>query len=130
MNDVMLPWPRPRRPGQDNQGNKADQTEQTPDAPRYEIQRVDGPDATGPVEVLPITGPPWSAAPGRRGLLGAGIASSVAAALLLGGCDDGGSESPSSPSPTHQLVPDSESIEPLAGLLRHAHVGGTADVSH
>ena len=90
MNDVMLPWPEPRRP-------KKDRPEQAQAAPHYEIQRVNSDGSTGPVEVLPITRPPWSASSGRRGFLGAGIASSVAAALLLGGCDD---DDPKPPSPS------------------------------
>ncbi len=94
MNDVMLPWPRPRRSGKDQPDPG-----QPSGAPRYEIQHMAQEDPTSPVEVLPVTRPPWTATSGRRGLLGAGIASSVAAALLLGGCDDGGSEPASSPSP-------------------------------
>ncbi|MET9863066.1 hypothetical protein ABZY93_27950 [Streptomyces smyrnaeus] len=91
MNDVMLPWPEPRRPGKAGAG-------QPQPAPHYEIQRVNADGSTGPVEVLPITRPPWAAKSGRRGFLGAGIASSVAAALLLSGCGDDDSKSPSSPS--------------------------------
>ncbi|MFE1098322.1 hypothetical protein [Streptomyces smyrnaeus] len=92
MNDVMLPWPEPRRPGKAG-------AEQPQPAPHYEIQRVNADGSTGPVEVLPITRPPWAAKSGRRGFLGAGIASSVAAALLLSGCGDDDSKSPS-PSPS------------------------------
>ena len=33
----------------------------------------------GPVQILPITRPPWNACADRRGFLGAGIATSVAA---------------------------------------------------
>ncbi|MGP3991019.1 hypothetical protein [Streptomyces sp. 3N207] len=101
MSDVMLPWPEPRRPGKDGK----DRTAENKTAPHYEIQRVNADDSSGPVEVLPITRPPWAAKSGRRGFLGAGVASSVAAALLLSGCsDDSGSGSPSSPTPS-----DSES---------------------
>ncbi|MBO8194516.1 hypothetical protein ITI46_23060 [Streptomyces oryzae] len=117
MNDVMLPWPEPRRSGQDRK-------KQTPPAPHYEIQRVNDDGSTGPAEVLPITKPPWAATSGRRGFLGAGIASSVAAALLLSGCsDDSGSSSPSpsdsdssyspySPSPTDSDDPWSDTPTP------------------
>ncbi|MGI5349787.1 hypothetical protein ACQEU8_16580 [Streptomyces sp. CA-250714] len=100
MNDVMLPWPEPRRPGKDNGGKDKGGSGKGEPAPHYEIQRVNADGSTGPVEVLPITRPPWAAKSGRRGFLGAGIASSVAAALLLSGCGDDDSKSPSSPSPT------------------------------
>ncbi|WP_314171411.1 hypothetical protein [Streptomyces winkii] len=106
MNDVMLPWPQPRRPrkpgsegnGTEGAGSGQAGSEGARSAPRYEIQRVNADGSTGPVEVLPITSPPWAAKSGRRGFLGAGIASSVAAALLLSGCDDDDPKSPSSPS--------------------------------
>ncbi len=73
-------------------------------APHYEIQRVNVDGSSGPVEVLPIVRPPWNAASGRRGFLGAGIASSVAAALLLGGCgtDEEPQAPPSSPTPSSE----------------------------
>jgi hypothetical protein len=114
VNDVMLPWPEPRRPraggnardegGSRDEGAGKSQSgagkPQAQAAPRYEIQRVNADGSTGPVEVLPITSPPWAAKSGRRGFLGAGIASSVAAALLLSGCDDDDPSSPSSPSPS------------------------------
>ncbi|UNZ18465.1 hypothetical protein [Streptomyces sp. 891-h] len=101
MNDVMLPWPEPRRPRKDGEGRgDGERKRAAPSAPHYEIQRVNADGSTGPVEVLPITKPPWAAESGRRGFLGAGLASSVAAALLLSGCSDDGSNSPSSPSPS------------------------------
>jgi hypothetical protein len=101
MSDVMLPWPDPKRPGrpggQEGQGRPGtDEAGQARPAPHYEIQRVNSDGSAGPVEILPITKPPWAAKSGRRGFLGAGVASSVVAALLLSGC--GGEEHPDSPS--------------------------------
>jgi hypothetical protein len=87
MPDVTLPWPQPPRRRRDDSQPKAP-------VPHYEIQWVCNEGPPGPIEVLPITKPPWDAESGRRGFLGAGIASSVAAALLLSACSSG-SKSPS-----------------------------------
>ncbi|MFC4909822.1 hypothetical protein [Actinomadura gamaensis] len=70
-----------------------EQAEAKPSAPRYELRSVMDDGSAGPVEVLPIVRPPWDAKAGRRGFLGAGIASSVAAAMLLSAC--GTKENPS-----------------------------------
>ena len=104
MSDVMLPWPEPKRP----QKERPDKDRL---APHYEIQRVSNDGSTGPIEVLPITRPPWSAEAGRRGFLGAGIASSIAAALLLSACNDNESESPPTPPPSDELTSPSYPTE-------------------
>jgi hypothetical protein len=98
MSEVMLPWPEPKRP------DKV-QPEKGRSTPHYEIQRISNDGSAGPVEVLPITRPPWAAQMGRRGFLGAGIASSVAAALLLSACNDDTSKSPPTPSPSEEYPP-------------------------
>ena len=82
MNDVMLPWPEPRRTAAEKPGAGK------PGAPHYELQRVYGNGAAGPVEVVPIIRPPWKAKAGRRGFLGAGTASTAVLALLLTGCEN------------------------------------------
>jgi hypothetical protein len=87
MPDVILPWPQPPR-------RRRDDSQPKPSVPHYEIQWVCNEGPPGPLEVLPITKPPWDAESGRRGFLGAGIASSAAAAILLSACG-GGSKSPS-----------------------------------
>lgn len=92
MSNVPLPWPEPKRPA-NNRPRPAQP------APHYEIQRVYDNGSTGPIEVVPITRPPWSARSGRRGFLGAGIASSLALTALLSACRDG-SRSPSGTSTT------------------------------
>jgi hypothetical protein len=100
MNDVMLPWPEPRRPRKD----KVEQAQPAQAAPHFEIQRVNadaGDDSDERVEILPVTRPPWAAKAGRIGFLGAGVASSMAAAMLLSACSsEDDSEPPFSPSPS------------------------------
>ncbi|MEV5576167.1 hypothetical protein AB0L06_39565 [Spirillospora sp. NPDC052269] len=118
MSDVMLPWPEPRRPRKD--GEEGVRKDAPKAAPHYELRQVLDDGSAGPVEVLPIVRPPWEAKAGRRGFLGAGIASSVAAALLLSACGDrsngpsGDTDSPGdsggpsdSPSDTPYSPPDS-----------------------
>jgi hypothetical protein len=111
VSDVMLPWPGPRRRADDGPRR----------APHYEIQQVFDDGSGGPLEVVPITRPPWSAKAGRRGFLGAGVASSVVLGLLLTGCNDGSSSSTST-EPTSSPTGDT-------GTTGTGNLGGTSSPS-
>jgi len=87
------------------------------------MEGADEGDTAAPAEVLPVTRPPWAAQAARRGIVGVGIASSVAAALLLSGCDEEHPHSPSSsptptdsdswsPTPTDTDTPDPTDFDP------------------
>lgn len=106
MNEIMLPWPEPRRPRHSDDDRRPAKPADHP-APHYEIQRVNDDGSTGPLEILPITRTPWQATAGRRGFLGAGIASSVAA-MLLSGCNDQDGENPATSATPGTLSPTAD----------------------